>query len=302
MLLWALFVGASFPVVGLLSEGLPSLLLTAMRFAIASLAILPLAWKKGPSMPDIRSLLLYAFMGLCLAGFFGVMFWAAHRVSALSMSALFVSMPLLAYGLGRVLGAEPRASRLLAILALGAIGALALALAQNGGDLAALQFGRGEGAFFLGCVASALYPVLSKWGLARGILSPDAAVRTFWSLAMGGALIALAGFALEPVAAMAKMQIRDILLVAYLGVFSSGVTFWLMQRGTGVLTPGAVTAYSYLVPFVSMLVLFVTSPEVIGWHWLPGSALVVIAMILLFRKGRRRPAAVPHGGAGTLRG
>jgi drug/metabolite transporter (DMT)-like permease len=290
MLLWALIVGASFPIVGLLSEGLPPLLLTAMRFAIAALAMLPMIWRSGPAAPSPRAMLLYSVMGLCLAGFFGVMFWAAHRVSALSMAALFVSMPLLAYSLGRVFGVEARARRLLAILALGAAGALALALAQSGGDLAQLEFGWSEAAFFLGCVASALYPVLSKWGLARGILSPDAAVRTFWSLALGGVLIALAGFAAEPVAAMPGMNFRDVLLVAYLGVFSSGATFWLMQRATGALTPGAVTAYSYLVPFVSMLVLFVTRPDLIGWHWLPGSVLVITAITLLFRGGAGRPA------------
>ena len=39
MLLWALFVGLSFPAVGLLSDGLPPLLLTAMRFSFA------LSWK-----------------------------------------------------------------------------------------------------------------------------------------------------------------------------------------------------------------------------------------------------------------
>ena len=46
MLLWALFVGLSFPAVGLLSEGLPPLLLTAMRFVIAALvlAVKQTAW------------------------------------------------------------------------------------------------------------------------------------------------------------------------------------------------------------------------------------------------------------------
>lgn len=292
MLLWALIVGASFPVVGLLSEGLPSLLLTAMRFVIAALAMLPMTLRAGPVVPAFESMLLYAVMGLCLAGFFGVMFWAAHRVSALSMSALFVSMPLLAYGLGRLFGVEAGTRRLLGILALGAAGALALALAQSGGDSAKVRFGWGEAAFFLGCIASALYPVLSKWGLARGILSPDAAVRTFWSLALGGVLIAIAGFVIEPVAELARMRFADVLLVAYLGVFSSGVTFWLMQRGTGALTPGAVTAYSYLVPFVSMLVLFVARPDVIGWQWLPGSLLVIVAVALLFR-GRAGQSATP---------
>ncbi|WP_244439703.1 DMT family transporter [Nitratireductor aquibiodomus] len=285
MLLWALIVGASFPAVGFLSDDLPPLLLTALRFAIAALAMVPMVRGREDWRPSLPALALYAVMGLCLAGFFGIMFWAAHRVTALSMSALFVTMPLIAYGLGRMLGVEPRAGGLLAILGLGALGALALAMAQTGGDLAQLQFGWNEVLFFVGCIASALYPVLSKWGLARNLLSKDAAARTFWSLAGGGVLIALAGVTFEPVDALSRMQMGDILLVAYLGVFSSGVTFWLMQRGTGVLTPGAVTAYSYLVPFVSMVVLFVTRPQLIGWHWLPGSLMVIAAIVTLLKRG-----------------
>ena len=42
MLVCALIVGLSFPAVGLLSDGLPPLLLTSLRFLIAALALLPL--------------------------------------------------------------------------------------------------------------------------------------------------------------------------------------------------------------------------------------------------------------------
>ena len=80
------------------------------------------------------------------------------------------------------------------------------------------------------------------------------------------------------------MTLSDVLVLAYLGVFSSGMTFWLQQRATAVLTPGAVTAYSYLVPFVSMLLLFIEQPQRIGWHWLPGSLLVLLAIALLLRR------------------
>lgn len=284
MLLWAMFVGLSFPAVGLLSEGLPPLLLTAMRFVIAALVLAPLAWRQSDGRPGIRTWLLYALMGLCLAGFFGTMFWVAHRVTALSMATLFVSVPLLAYGLGRGLGVERPAGRLLAVLALGATGALGLAWAENGGNFAGLQLGLGELAFFLGCIASALYPVLSKWGLARGVLPTQAGLRTFWSLLAGAVLIALMGLIWEQPAALLHMNPLDVLLVVYLGVFSSAMTFFLQQRATSVLTPGAVTAYSYLVPFVSMLLLFYDQPARIGWHWLPGSLLVVLAIALLLRR------------------
>ena len=281
MLLWALIVGMSFPVVGLMTEGLPPLTLTAVRFAIACLAVWPLIRRLDDRVPSLRGFALYALMGLCLAGFFGTMFWAAHRATALSMAALYVSVPLLAYCMGRAIGVEPRAARLLGILILGAVGALALAWAESAGRPDELAFGLGEVGFFAGCVASALYPVLSKWGLERDWLSRRAELRTFWSLAAGSVLIGAMALAVEQPRALAALTVTDGLLLVYLGVFSSGVTFWLQQHATAVLTPGAVTAYSYLTPFVSMLLLFIERPQQLGLHWLPGSVLVTLAIALL---------------------
>ncbi|GGX85239.1 hypothetical protein GCM10007160_10740 [Litchfieldella qijiaojingensis] len=286
MLLWAMLVGLSFPAVGLVSEALPPLLLTSLRFIIASLALWVLARRAMDWWPSGRSLALYSLMGLCLAGFFGAMFWAAHHATALSMATLFVSVPLLAFVLGLFARVERLAWRLPAILALGALGALGLAWAESRYGGSGMRFGRGEAVFFMGCLSSALYPVLSKWGLSRGWLSQSAAARTFWSLAIGALLIGLAGLGLEPVANLAVMTGRDALLLIYLGLCSSALTFWLLQRATAALTPGAVTAYNYLVPFVSMLLLFIQQPGQIGWVWLPGSGLVLMAMALLFCNGR----------------
>jgi len=291
MLLWALIVGLSFPAVGLMSEGLPPLLLTAIRFVIAALAIWPLVWRTPSRWPSLPGLALYAIMGLSLAGFFGTMFWAAHRTSALSMATLYVSVPLLAYYMGRLFGVEQRAGQLLGILLLGAFGALGLAWAESGGQLGELQFGIAEAAFFVGCLATALYPVLSKFGLNRGWLSQRAEVRTFWSLVTGSVLVGLLGLITEMPQQLMTMTLVDGLVLTYLGVLSSGVTFLLTQRAAAILTPGAVTAYSYLLPFVSMLLLFLDQPQRIGWHWLPGSLLVVLAIALLLNRdaANRRP-------------
>ncbi len=296
MFVWTLIVGLSFPAVGLLSEGLPPLFLTAIRFAIAATAFAPLIWRGPDGWPSPPGFFLYAVMGLCLAGFFGAMFSAAHQVSALSMATLYVSVPLLAYAFGRMIGVESADMALLASLFLGAAGALALAWAGSEGTSQGMAFGLAEGLFFLGCAASALYPVLSKWGLKRGWLSGRAAIRTFWSLIAGGLLIGLLGLVFEPVHALGRITATDLLLVAYLGIFSSGITFWLLQRGTGVLSPGTVTAYTYLIPFVSMLVLFVKDPETMGWRWLPGGIAVILAILLLLRRSTRQPnpAAAPQ--------
>ncbi len=282
MLLWAALVGLSFPAVGLMNE-LPPLSLTALRFLIACAGLWWLARRSPDFLPAPGLLPLYALMGLCLAGFFGAMFWAAHHATALSMATLHVSVPLLAFLLGLGLGVERSGWRLPGILALGALGALGLAVVEGGQQGGGPAFGRGEAVFFLGCIATACYPVLSRWGLASGRLPESAAVRTFWSLGLGGVLIGLAGLAVEPVGRLAAMTALDLALLVYLGLCSSALTFWLMQRATAALTPGAVTAYGYLVPFVSMLLLFVQSPERIGWVWLPGSLAVLLAMGLLMR-------------------
>ncbi|MFN2332556.1 MAG: EamA family transporter, partial [Halomonas sp.] len=197
---------------------------------------------------------------------------------------LFVTVPLLAFLLGLGLRVERPGWRLPAILALGAFGALGLAVAEAWQQGGLLRVGIGEAVFFLGCLSTALYPVLSKWGLATGRLPDSAAVRTFWSLGAGGVLIGLVGLLVEPLAELATMSGQDLALLVYLGLFSSALTFWLMQRATAALSPGVVTAYGYLVPFVSMLLLFMRAPGSIGLEWLPGSLGVLAAMVLLMRR------------------
>ncbi|MEH6593404.1 MAG: EamA family transporter [Halioglobus sp.] len=294
MLIWALIVGLSFPAVGMMSEGMPPLLLTAIRFIIAALAILPLVWRTPSRWPSLPGLILYTIMGLSLAGFFGTMFWAAHRTSALSMATLYISVPMLAYYLGRLFGVEQRAILLLGILITGAAGALGLAWAEANGRLGEIQFGLAEAAFFIGCIGSALYPVVSKLGLNRGWLSPRAEVRTFWSLLVGSVLVGALGLVFEAPQHLANLSFTDALLLTYLGVFSSGITFWLTQQATSALTPGAVTAYSYLVPFISMLLLFIEQPQRMGWHWLPGSLLVIVAIALLLNRDITKPKSGQH--------
>ncbi|MEM9529491.1 MAG: DMT family transporter [Pseudomonadota bacterium] len=281
MLLWAVIVGLSFPAVALLSEGLPPMLLTAIRFSVAAAAIAPLMLRSSDFWPGGIGFALYTVLGVALAFFFGAMFWAAHRSTPLSMSAIYVSVPLLAYFFGRMLAVEQPAGSLLGVLALGAAGALGLVWAGAEGRADRLSFGLGEAVYFFGCMASATYPVLSKWGLAKGWLSDRAEVRTFWSLVSGSILVGLLGFIFENPARLARMTTLDTSIVVYLGLFSSGLTFWLTQRAAAVLTPGVITAYSYLVPLVSMVWLFAEDSDRIGGHWLPGSLTVLLAIALL---------------------
>jgi drug/metabolite transporter (DMT)-like permease len=284
MLLRAVILGLSFTLVGLTGERLPPLLLTALRFTIAAMALLPLIWGAPDRLPALRAFALYGALGACQAAFFGAMFWASHRMSPLSMTVLYSGVPFLAYFLGLGFRVEPRSGRLLGILTLGAAGAWGLAWAERGGALGGLRLGFADAVYFAGCVCLALYSVLSKWALSRRWISERAAVRTFWSVLFGAVLVGAVGLIEEKPQALAHLELRDALLLVYLGVLSTGGTFWLLQRATAVLTSAVTTAYAYAPPFVSMLLLFVADPQRISWRWLPGAVLVVLAIGLLLHR------------------
>lgn len=290
LLLSATIVGLSFPIVAQLSPGLPPLLLTALRFAIAALALWPWVRKQ----PDLRlrrhHLPLYLLTGLCSAGFFGTMFWATPRSSALTLSTLFVCIPLLSYLSGRIARVEPYARGMAGKLLLGAAGALGLIWAQSGNTAAWPTLGTAEQLFLLGCLATALSPVITKWGLNRSRLPDSTAVRTFWGVVFGGILIGVAGLLIESPADLTQLAFGDVALLIYLGIFSSGLTFGLAQYATAVLSPATVKAYSYFAPFIAMLLLFIQDPSQMGWHWIPGSALVIFTMTLLIRQDLNRPS------------
>lgn len=294
MLARAVILGLSFTVVGVMQERLPPLLLTALRFGIAVVALLPIIWRAPDRIPRLSELALYSVLGLCQAAFFGAMFWAAHRMSALTMTVLYGSVPFLTYCLGLGLRVERPSGQLLGILTLGACGALGLAWADSADRLsqigAGLQVGMPELVFFIGCIGLSFYSVLSKWGLARKRLSGQAGVRTFWSLLTGAVVVGALGLVEERPVVLLDMTVADLLLLLYLGVFSTGATFWLMQRATPFLTPAELTAYSYVPPFVSMLLLFVTRPDSMSWRWLPGAVLEILAMTALLRRDGERSA------------
>jgi hypothetical protein len=63
------------------------MLLTAIRFAIAVLALGPLVLRERDHLPSLPGLTLYATMGLCLAAFFGPRSASAPYPWRRSMSA-----------------------------------------------------------------------------------------------------------------------------------------------------------------------------------------------------------------------
>lgn len=285
LLLRSLILGLSFPAVALLSADLPLNLVTSLRLLVALLALLPFLPRQAQALkPSLAGFGMYWLLGFCQASFFGTLFWVAQRVSPVSMSSLFVCVPLFTFLLSVLLRVERLNFRVLGLLLLGGLGALILVRAEAGGS--EFRLGHEEFAYLLSCGGLALYPVLSKLGLQRGWLVESATVRSAWGLLTGSILTACLGLALESPGDLELLTGRDLLLILYLGVFSSSLTFWLSQRAILILVPSEVVAYTYLIPLVSMLLLFVNDPARLGIGWLPGVALVLLSTAFLLLHSR----------------
>ncbi len=310
MSLWAIIVGTSFPLVSALSPELPMLLVTAFRFIVAVVVLLPFMPSLGRTKPTLRSIALYIVMGACQALFFSAMFWAAPRTSSLVMSSLYVLVPVMAYFLGLFLQLASPENGLLKILLTGAGGALLLAWAgfenHTGESLA------GPAIYFLGCMAAALHPTLSKWGIERKFLSQSAAARSVYSLLAGALLTSVAGISIEPVTMLKQIGLIDLAILLYLGIMSTALTFWLTQYATQSLLPAEVKGYSYLIPLVTLGLTWLLGNADLQWAMLPGGLLVLLSIVLLQRRSvslMRAPATVtlrndpitsPHPGGKKL--
>ena len=78
-----------------------------------------------------------------------------------------------------------------------------------------------------------------------------------------------------------KATCIDYLLIIYLAIFSSFLTFWIMQKATLVLSPTQIMAYNFIVPVIPLILLWLTGLPQLNWIIVPGVLMVSFAMYLL---------------------
>jgi len=95
MLMATVLIATSFPVVASIAGAMDSVVLTLLRFALASLLFLPLVALRYrlEVIPNWRSLVRYAALSAPLVGFFLAMFEALRTTTAVNSGALFTFGP-----------------------------------------------------------------------------------------------------------------------------------------------------------------------------------------------------------------
>ena len=280
MLLATVLVATSFPVGAAITHGLDSLVLTFLRFTLAAALFAPIvAWRYGLALPGWRDLARYGALSACLVGFFWGMFAALRFTSALNTATIFALTPAITAAVSAVLLKEKLGSAARFALPLGMIGAVWVIFRGDPAALLALKLGRGDAIFLAATVALGLYGPLVKL-LHRG---EPMAQMTFWTLATGAFwLLILSGPRLSGVE-WGAVPIAVYGGIAYLAVFTTLVTFFVIQWSTTVIGPTKVMSYTYLNPALVLaigLALGETAPPLATY---PGLLLIIAATFVLQR-------------------
>jgi drug/metabolite transporter (DMT)-like permease len=291
MLSFAALISGSFSLGGQAARYIDPSAINAVRFIIAVLIMAVFVhrtagWRRAHVAAPWR----YLVMGGLLGAYFVLMFYALQITDPVSTGAVFTLTPLMAAGFGWLFQRQVSRPTVLLALAVGAAGAIWVIFRGDVGAMLAFDVGLGERLYLVGCACHAAYtPLVPRFNRGEPLI-----VFTFWTLVAGCLLISLFGW--QAIIATDWLALPAIvwITIAYISVFATAVTFFLLQYAAMRLPAGKVMAYGYLVPsFVILWEGLSGRGWVSGQVWL-GVAATIAALVILLREegGRPVPARV----------
>ena len=284
MLLFAALVSGSYSLGAIAASEIGPSAINAVRFVIG-IAVMGAA---GAVL--LRSNMIvrggawrFLLLGALMATFFITMFTALRITDPVSTGAVFTLMPLMAAGFGYLfLGQVPRPAVIVSLLFAGC-GAVWVIFDGDLDALLGFRIGRGELIFVTGVACHAAYaPLVKKFNRGEPVLA-----FTFWTLVATGAWITAWGAQEIIETGWDSLPVRVWIVVAYLAVFTTAGTFFLLQYAALRMPAAKVLAYNYLTP--SFVIVY---EGLLGHGWAgasiaAGAAVTVMGLIVL--------AIVPDG-------
>ena len=277
LLLGAVLVSGSFPVVAGISNDLDPVVLTLLRFALASILFAPFIWYRYTLVVSFAALTRYSLISLTLVLCFWSMFLALRYTTPLHVSTIFTIVPGLSGLYAMVLNKERLGRPRLVALFLGIIGALWIIFRGDVTLLAEFSWNKGDLIFLVGCISMGFYtPLVRLFHRGESMLQ-----MSFWIMVTGTFwLLILAGPKLISVS-WPDVPFNVWTGIAYLAVFSTIITFFITQYALLFLGPTRVAAYSYLYPGLVLVLELLFGGVWPGIEILPGIVIVLVAMIVI---------------------
>ena len=287
MLAFSALVAGSFSLGAIVANDIDPQAITAARFAFATIVMGMVAWLQGSiRLSHFAAPWRFFVLGGLFTIYFVLMFEGLKTANPVSAAAVFTLMPLMSAVFGFLLLRQITTRRMALALGIAACGALWVIFRGDPAAFVALEIGRGEVIYFIGCIAHAFYTPMVRF-LNRG---EGAAVFTFGMLAAGTVLLGVLSFDKIVATDWLALPLIIWITIGYLTLFSTASSFFMLQYATLRLPSAKVMAYSYLTPA------WVISWE-IGFgsllppaHVLLGIGATIVALLLLLRNdAQERP-------------
>ena len=279
MLAFAFVVSTSFTVGRAITFALDPAALTFLRFGMAAGIFTGVAALSSERfcLPAARRWLKYFFLALLLVIFFVSMFEGLRWTTPLAASAVFTITPFITAIVSLVLlGQRLPAAGYLALAAAG-LASLWIVFGGNVSAMLALKAGRGEMIFFAGCIAYAAYaPFVKKLHTGGGLV-----YLTLWTFVAGDILLFLYGFG--PIMSTNWLLVSPLVYlgVAWLAVFTTAVSFYMLQYASLRLAATKVMSYTLLVPAFVLLQRIANGGAWPNMSTLAALAVLTISMLVL---------------------
>jgi drug/metabolite transporter (DMT)-like permease len=290
LFLTALFWGGTFIAGRHVAQHLDPFTIAFLRFAMASVLLLSLAWSQEGRLPRLTrgQFVLVALLGATGVFAYNALFFKGlHRIEAGRASLIVATSPAF-IAVASALFLRDGSEKLLAHplramgIPLSMMGAIVVISQGNLRQIFAGGIGLGE-LFILGCVLNwVVYSVLGKVAMRR--LSPLAAVS--YSSAIGALALAVPAAMEGPARNLGNASWTDWAAIAYLAVFGTVLGFvWFYQ---GVQAIGAPRA-GLFINFVPVSAVLLAAPilhEPITWSLAVGAVLVLSGVCLTNRSAK----------------
>jgi drug/metabolite transporter (DMT)-like permease len=280
-------------VVGRLLVGtVPPLTLSALRWSLALLVLLPLGWRAFKRFDDIASRWKYLGMlgVLGIGSYNALQYYALQTSTPINVTLILSSLPLWMLALGFFLYGE-RPTRMQALGAVLSLVGVLLVLSR--GDMAVLHGLRLLPGDVLMLIAVALWAGYS-WLLARPPVSMQGDARPKWNwaeflllqVAIGAVFgSALAGVeaALNPATVQWSPQV--MVALAYLVIGPSVLAYWCWGTGVATVGPAIAAFFSNLTPVFAAVMSAALLGEPPRWYHI-GAFVLIAAGIVVTSWGR----------------
>jgi drug/metabolite transporter (DMT)-like permease len=276
-------------------DDIPPVMLAQIRWSLAFLILMPFAWSRvRDELPVVRRhigiLTLLALTGI--TAFNTLQYWSLHYTTAINVSVMQSSAPLLIGLWSWVLWRDPLSKGQLAGIGTSLTGVLVIVSGGELARLATLTLNKGDIIILIGIAIYALYSALLRQ-------RPGIAPITFLAVTITiGAVLLIPVTVLELVlgARIEHLGVGDFAALGYVAIFPSILAYMCFNRGVHMIGANRAGPFFHLIPLFGSVLAIVFLGERPGWHHLIGAILIIGGVLVagggLPLRGRNRvPAA-----------